>query len=117
MAIEGGTNARKPRVVILGAGFAGLAGLQAAVHLAGKPVEVVMLIDWRNVISERNMARSKLSRSGGNAAIVSFRSSRDRTPSGANYLALFSVLWMNAATLPCRRCSEASRTYTMWPDS
>ncbi|MGH9616930.1 MAG: NAD(P)/FAD-dependent oxidoreductase, partial [Acidobacteriaceae bacterium] len=33
-----------PRVVILGAGFA---GLQAAMHLAGKPVEV-MLIDRRN---------------------------------------------------------------------
>lgn len=44
MAIEGGTNARKPRVVIVGGGFA---GLQAALHLVGKPVEV-MLIDRRN---------------------------------------------------------------------
>jgi NADH dehydrogenase len=44
MAIEGGTNVRKPRVVIVGGGFA---GLQAAIHLAGKPVEV-MLIDRRN---------------------------------------------------------------------
>ncbi|MHB1936890.1 MAG: NAD(P)/FAD-dependent oxidoreductase [Acidobacteriaceae bacterium] len=44
MAIENGSKARKPRVVIVGAGFA---GLQAAIHLTGKPVEV-MLIDRRN---------------------------------------------------------------------
>jgi NADH dehydrogenase len=44
MATRGETNARNPRVVIVGGGFA---GLQAAIHLAGKPVEV-MLIDRRN---------------------------------------------------------------------
>ena len=44
MAIESGSNTQKPRVVIVGGGFA---GLQAAMHLAGKPVEV-MLIDRRN---------------------------------------------------------------------
>jgi NADH dehydrogenase len=44
MAIESESNTRKPRVVIVGGGFA---GLQAAMRLAGKPVEV-MLVDRRN---------------------------------------------------------------------
>lgn len=44
MANEHGSIPRKPRVVIVGAGFA---GLQAALHLAGKPVDV-LLIDRRN---------------------------------------------------------------------
>jgi NADH dehydrogenase len=44
MAIESENNTRKPRVVIVGGGFA---GLKAAMRLAGKPVEV-MLVDRRN---------------------------------------------------------------------
>jgi len=44
MANEHGSIPRRPRVVIVGAGFA---GLQAALHLAGKPVDV-LLIDRRN---------------------------------------------------------------------
>jgi NADH:quinone reductase (non-electrogenic) len=44
MANQSGTGTRKPRVVIVGGGFA---GLQAVTRLAGKPVEV-MLIDRRN---------------------------------------------------------------------
>ena len=44
MANEHESVPRKPRVVIVGAGFA---GLQAALHLAGKPVDV-LLIDRRN---------------------------------------------------------------------
>jgi NADH dehydrogenase len=44
MANERGSIPRRPRVVIVGAGFA---GLQAALHLAGKPVDV-LLIDRRN---------------------------------------------------------------------
>jgi NADH dehydrogenase len=44
MATETGLKIQRPRVVIVGAGFA---GLQAALHLAGKPVDV-LLIDRRN---------------------------------------------------------------------
>jgi NADH:quinone reductase (non-electrogenic) len=44
MANGNGRSPRKPRVVIVGAGFA---GLQAALHLADKPVNV-LLIDRRN---------------------------------------------------------------------
>src|SRR5665213_2052313 len=44
MAMQDGSGTRRPRVVIVGGGFA---GLQAAMHLAGKPVDVT-LIDRRN---------------------------------------------------------------------
>src|SRR5665213_247298 len=44
MAMQDGSGTRRPRVVIVGGGFA---GLQAAMHLAGKPVDVT-LVDRRN---------------------------------------------------------------------
>src|SRR5487761_1780053 len=44
MRMQSGNNTQRPRVVIVGGGFA---GLEAAKHLAGKPVDV-LLIDRRN---------------------------------------------------------------------
>src|SRR5487761_1447905 len=44
MRMQSGNNTQRPRVVIVGGGFA---GLEAALHLAGKPVDV-LLIDRRN---------------------------------------------------------------------